>query len=728
MESPKISVIVPIYNVEEYLEESLICLLNQTFIKNMEIIMIDDGSSDNSRYISEKYALDYEKFHVIHKKNEGQAIARNLGLDLAKGEYIQFFDSDDYIDSQGIERLYKLAKKNDSDIVTSSFVRLRRYNITDSLYFKKGYKNIDKDIDAVKIEEYPELLWDILVCNKLYKREFIEKNNLRFNEGRVLYEDGPFALRAYTLTDKISVSKDTFYYWRIRESNNLSTTQQRFKIKNFKDRLKNLNVSKEILIQSDFSEKTNKELYFKWVYHDLNAFYRNFHKYDEKYFRELVEKTNEIISIIPEDVMDRLNSFQKVIYKMVEEGDIEGLVNFSSHYTELMDNPHIPEDLDEKYFKYIDFIKDASEEELIAKKEEIDFDEKNLYIAFSEKIKYMGDYPHKNKAKFLDNNNEEYPLDLNGNNQIILPINIIQEKKHGKIIIQYICNKFKKECYLKNPKREILEFDEFDIQIGILKNKLLSIDLRETEDVFITIDNIEFNNNTFEFHGKSNEKIVNVYIENLLNFDKIKYPVTYKKNLEEYDIKFAIQYRDILNQAVKKWEIFCESKFKSIQLRKKFKFYNGNSKIVFKNARNKILIEDDVFRNTEEELKIAEDIKNLRNEIESTKSQSDKEKATVANVWHLVEMTKKQLELREFFEENLDDFPKYDLDDEEQFVELLEKLKPAISTFTRYSKHNMTISISPKSDALIKEVMRKSGRGKLVSKIEQISKKEYFIE
>lgn len=149
---------------------------------------------------------------------------------------------------------------------------------------------------------------------------------------------------------------------------------------------------------------------------------------------------------------------------------------------------------------------------------------------------------------------------------------------------------------------------------------------------------------------------------------------------------------------------------------------------MFKNARNKILIEDDVFRNTEEELKIAEDIKNLRNEIESTKSQSDKEKATVANVWHLVEMTKKQLELREFFEENLDDFLKYDLDDEEQFVELLEKLKPAISTFTRYSKHNMTISISPKSDALIKEVMRKSGRGKLVSKIEQISKKEYFIE
>ena len=93
----KISVILPIYNVEDYLEETLDCLLNQTIISDIEVLMIDDGSTDNSRYIIEKFALDYENFHAYHKVNEGQGIARNYGLQFAKGEYVHFLDSDDYI-------------------------------------------------------------------------------------------------------------------------------------------------------------------------------------------------------------------------------------------------------------------------------------------------------------------------------------------------------------------------------------------------------------------------------------------------------------------------------------------------------------------------------------------------------------------------------------------------------------------------------------------------------
>ena len=81
MENPKVSVIIPIYNVEDYLEDTLNNLLNQTFINNMEVIMVDDGSTDNSRYIIEKYALDYDNFHAFHKENEGPSVARNYGLD-----------------------------------------------------------------------------------------------------------------------------------------------------------------------------------------------------------------------------------------------------------------------------------------------------------------------------------------------------------------------------------------------------------------------------------------------------------------------------------------------------------------------------------------------------------------------------------------------------------------------------------------------------------------------
>ena len=729
MEIPKISVIVPIYNAEEYLEESLNCLLNQTFIDNMEILMIDRGSTDHSRKIIRKYAVNFDNYHEILNENKELSKTKNFALDYTNGEYIHFFKCDDYIDPQGYERLYKLGKRNDSDIVTSFAVRLRRYNISDSLYFQKGYENIYEDLDCIRIKDYPELLWDITLGNKIYKKEFIEKNNLRFNEENISYSDGPFALKAYTLTDRISVSKETFYYWRISEKDNLPIGEKSYKLKNFKDRLKNLSISKEILDQSDFDEKTKEELYFKWLYHDLNAFYRNFHKYNENAYGQLVEKTKEIISIIPEHLMDRLNSFQRVIYKMVDEEDIEGLYNFSPYYTELMDNPHIPETLDERYIKYIDFIKDANDEELIVKKEKISYDKKNIYIEFSEKIKYMGNYPHKNHATLVDRDNNEYSLKLNEKNQIIVPIKLILNKRYSKIKIEYECDKFKKSNFLKNPIRENLKLKNFDIQIGIGKNKHLLIDLRETDDTVVEINEINFKNRTFLFYGNSNNQIDNIYIENLLNFNRHEYAViSNKKEKEGYSINFEIPYDDILNQAVKKWEILCQNKFKTIKLTKKFEFYSGNSKILFKNARNKILIEDDVFKNTKKEIETLEEIKVLKEKIALTRSFCKEEKAMVANIWHLVEMTKMQLELKRYFDENIDDLLKYDLEDEEELLNLFEELKPSISALRRYSEYGMTFSISPEVDALIKEVMLRKGQEKLIEKIELISEKEYFIE
>ena len=184
MENPKISVIIPIFNVEEYLEETLNCLLNQTIIEDMEILMIDDGSSDESRYIIEKYALDYDNFHAFHQENKGPSNSRNMAIPLAKGEYIHFLDSDDYLDYDCYESLYQLAKRNDSDIVIFRRVRLKRYNIKESYLAIEGYKNINKTLDSIDLKDYPGLIWDTFCTNKLYKREFIEKNNLKFKQIR----------------------------------------------------------------------------------------------------------------------------------------------------------------------------------------------------------------------------------------------------------------------------------------------------------------------------------------------------------------------------------------------------------------------------------------------------------------------------------------------------------------------------------------------------------------
>ena len=154
MENPKVSVIIPIYNVEDYLEDTLNNLLNQTFINNMEVIMVDDGSTDNSRYIIEKYALDYDNFHAFHKENEGPSVARNYGLDRAKGEYVHFLDADDSVVDNGYEKLYNIAIENDSDIVTAPVIRLKRYNIFDGKFYKNSLKKFNQNIYSTKFENY----------------------------------------------------------------------------------------------------------------------------------------------------------------------------------------------------------------------------------------------------------------------------------------------------------------------------------------------------------------------------------------------------------------------------------------------------------------------------------------------------------------------------------------------------------------------------------------------
>ena len=162
---------------------------------------------------------------------------------------------------------------------------------------------------------------------------------------------------------------------------------------------------------------------------------------------------------------------------------------------------------------------------------------------------------------------------------------------------------------------------------------------------------------SLEFYGASNEIIDNVYIENLLSFDRVKYPVKiedFKFYIGEYDISFIIPYEDIFNQAVKKWELLTSKKFKSFQLEKKFEFYNGHRKILFKNARNKILIEDDVFipedkleEYYDEIIELKDKNKKLRNENKKLKNENkklNKENKTLIKQKKELKLSKKEIE------------------------------------------------------------------------------------
>ena len=194
----KVSVIVPVFNCENYLEECLLSLLNQTQ-KDMEIIAVDDGSVDNSLAILRQYERDYPKqLKVFAKENGGQASARNLALKYAKGEYYGYVDSDDWVEPDMYEQMIKMADENESDIVICDMV--------------DHYPN--KTIYHHSSEFQNKFMVTPSACNKIFKSSFVKC--LQFPEG-LWYEDFEYTTKALMLTDKISCVAKGFYHCHCRE-------------------------------------------------------------------------------------------------------------------------------------------------------------------------------------------------------------------------------------------------------------------------------------------------------------------------------------------------------------------------------------------------------------------------------------------------------------------------------------------------------------------------------
>ena len=189
----KVSVIVPVYNVEKFIDKCLNSLVNQT-LKEIEIIVVNDGSPDNSQKIIDKYVKKYpEKVQSFIKENGGQGSARNLGIEKAKGEYISFVDSDDWLDLDALEKMYSLAKKDNSDIVICDMVdHYANYTI---------YHNCTKYNSVFEVTPS--------ACNKIFKKELIK--NFRFLS-KLWYEDFNFTTKILFNTDKISNISEGFYH------------------------------------------------------------------------------------------------------------------------------------------------------------------------------------------------------------------------------------------------------------------------------------------------------------------------------------------------------------------------------------------------------------------------------------------------------------------------------------------------------------------------------------
>lgn len=224
MKKIKVSIIVPVYNVEKYIEQCLKSIISQT-LKEIEIIIVNDGTKDKSMEIVKTYLND-ERIKVINKENGGISSARNAGLKNAKGKYIAFIDSDDFIEKSMFEDLFLEAEKNDSEIVYSNVMM---YNDnTKKLEKRVNKKNVEiKD----KIGTYYYKYCYMEVWNKIYKRSFLLENNITFEEG-IIHEDNLFTLKCFFLAKNIKYLNKYHYIYRKDRKNSILNSKNQKKEKN----------------------------------------------------------------------------------------------------------------------------------------------------------------------------------------------------------------------------------------------------------------------------------------------------------------------------------------------------------------------------------------------------------------------------------------------------------------------------------------------------------------
>ena len=209
MKENLVSIIIPVYNVEDYLKRCVDSIIGQTY-KNIEIILIDDGSTDKSGNICDDYLKADKRIKVIHKKNGGLSDARNFGLNISQGDYVCFVDSDDFVSELYVEKLLENSLRTGADVCACNFYYIDEFN-------KKWIKaekqeKIYKSDEAIKDIFTVKQNTEVMVWNKIYKKELLDKNDIKFPVGKI-HEDNFTTYKIYDKANYVSLINDKLYYY-----------------------------------------------------------------------------------------------------------------------------------------------------------------------------------------------------------------------------------------------------------------------------------------------------------------------------------------------------------------------------------------------------------------------------------------------------------------------------------------------------------------------------------
>ena len=302
---PKVSIIIPVYNTEKYLRKSLDSVCNQT-LSNIEIICINDCSTDKSMDILKEYFLKDERIKIIDfKENKGAAAARNTGIDEANGEYIGFVDSDDFVDIDFYEKLYNAAIEENSDIAKGSYLYSKNNFVSDT---------INNMIETEKTNFAMEY------CSAIFKKDFLEKNNIDF-PSIVDLEDPVFAFTCAIKSNKIKILNNTYIHISSREN---SQTAQPITFNRMKDRLAGINKIVDLANSTSISPESYSYVCATWF---NNLFYNmdNLNYNERQYLRD------ESISIIKKikhkaSFLSELDKISKILHNIVANDEYDSLL------------------------------------------------------------------------------------------------------------------------------------------------------------------------------------------------------------------------------------------------------------------------------------------------------------------------------------------------------------------------------------------------------------------
>jgi CDP-glycerol glycerophosphotransferase len=237
----ELSVVVPFFNVEAYIGAALDSIARQT-LRDIEVIMVDDGSADGSAVIAKSFAARDPRFRLVQQANQGLGSARNTGAQHATGRYLAFADSDDLLDPHAYELLVGSLRKTGSDIACGGVLRFSSTGTERSWLHDELFRTT---VRRTHVSRRPMLLRDRTAWNKVFRRSFWDEHGLRFPGS--LYEDGPVTLRAHVLASSVDILGNVVYYWRMRDSGELSITQRARDVANIAERMASVGAVGEFL-------------------------------------------------------------------------------------------------------------------------------------------------------------------------------------------------------------------------------------------------------------------------------------------------------------------------------------------------------------------------------------------------------------------------------------------------------------------------------------------------